>query len=258
MFNLLTCADSNYFPLALGLARNVRRFPRCRLFLYDLGLTAAQQTLLRQHGVQIESAVFDPNTFQLNSKHNIRNVHKINCIEDFLRRYGQGVVVLDSDVLLINDVAEDLWPEGNQVVVTRRCLRECKPHILINGKINSGVMAFGPMVDHAFFQAWRALCENREHTDQSALSTLIEPYLDWDALGQLQQGPGCTIRLLDGNIYNDVTCRSGKIFHFKNAGRQGNKRLGYAVFSVVQRLLPGLVSRLIGWNRKHGWYIWKP
>ena len=119
-------------------------------------------------------------------------------------------------------------------------------------------MAFGPMVDHAFFQAWRALCENREHTDQSALSTLIEPYLDWDALGQLQQGPGCTIRLLDGNIYNDVTCRSGKIFHFKNAGRQGNKRLGYAVFSVVQRLLPGLVSRLIGWNRKHGWYIWKP
>lgn len=257
MYNLLTCADAKYFHFAFALAKNIALFPNYRLFLYDLGLTENQYHTLTSLNVHIEQTVFDPDTFTYNKNNNIRNIHKINCIEHFIQKYQENVLVLDSDILILEDVALQLWPQPNQIVLTKRCLRECKPHILINGKINSGVMAFGSCVEHAFFEAWRTLCEDREHTDQSALSALVDPYLDWEKLNVPQPGPHCAIVLLDGNVYNDVTCRSGKIFHFKNAGRQKNKRLGHALFSRLQRWLPRLTARLIRWNRERGWYIWK-
>lgn len=257
MCNIVTSADAKYYNLALGLAKNIKLFPNYQLFLYDLGLTAKQREELTSLDVRIEHTEFDQEAFQMNSKNNIRAIHKINCIEDFIRRYGESVIFLDSDVLLIEDVASRLLPQKNQVVLTRRCQRECKPHILINGKINTGVMAFGSEVGSDFFNSWRALCQDKEHTDQSALSSLIEPYINWDQLDTPQSGPYCEIVLLDGNIYNDVTCRSGKIFHFKNAGRHKNKRIGYAIFSTLQQLLPKMTTNLIRLNRKHGWYVWK-
>lgn len=257
MYNLLTCADAKYYHLAYALAKNIALFPNYRLFLYDLGLTEKQCHTLTSLNVHIEQTVFDPNTFTFNRNHNIRTTHKINCIEHFIQKYKQNVLVLDSDILILEDVALQLLPQQNQVILTKRCLRECKPHILINGKINAGVMAFGLHVEHAFFEAWRTLCEDKDHTDQSALSALIDPYLDWEKLNVPQLGPHCEIVLLDGNIYNDVTCRSGKIFHFKNAGRQKNKRIGHALFAGLQRLLPKLTARLIRWNRTHRIYIWK-
>lgn len=256
-YNILTCANADYYPLALGLAKNIRQFPDCRLFLYDLGLTEAQRKTLAAWHVQLEYTEFDPSAFQYNRKNNIRAVHKVNCIYDFICRYKESILVLDSDILLIEHVAPFLWPSDNQVVLTRRCRRECKPHILINGKINAGVMAFGSNVEPAFFKAWQNLCEDREHTDQSAMSALVEPYLDWNLLDVPQPGPDCTIILRDGNIYNDVTCRTGKIFHFKNAGRKDNKRIGYVLFSFIQRLIPKAVASLISWNRKYELYVWK-
>ncbi len=257
-YNILTCADAAYYPLALGLAENIRQFADCRLFLYDLGLTEAQRKKLEARHVQLEYTDFDPSTFQYNSKNNIRTVHKIDCIENFIRRYNENILVLDSDILLIEHVAPFLWPLDDQIVLTSRHQRERKPHILVNGKINAGVMAFGCAVPPAFFKAWRTLCEDKEHTDQSAVSALVDPYLDWDLLDVPQSTPYGTIVLRDGNVYNDVTCRSGKIFHFKNAGRRSNKRIGYTLFSLVQRLLPKAVAALIRWNRKHEFYVWKP
>lgn len=257
MYSILTCSDAKYYHFAYILTKNIALFPNYRLFLYDLGLTEKQSQTLAALNVHIEQTEFDPDTFTFNRHHNIRTTHKINCIEHFLQKYNQSVIVLDSDVLLLEDIASQLWPQPNQVILTKRCLREWKPHVLVNGKINAGVMAFGSNVGHAFFEAWRTLCEDKEHTDQSALSALVDPYLDWEKLNISQPGPHCEVMLLDGNIYNDVTCRSGKIFHFKNAGREKKKRIRHALFAGLQRWLPKLTARLIRWNRTQRIYIWK-
>lgn len=257
MFSLLTCADTNYFPMALALAKNVRLYADCRLFLYDLGLKDEERAELEANGVTIEKTAFDEDTFQLNSKGNIRTTHKIDCIRHFLRTYSRGVLVLDADALLVENVVRDVFPQEREIVVTYRCNRERKPHILINGKINAGVMAFGAAVSDTFFGAWKEMCADGEHTDQSALSALLEPHVELERIGSVQVYGEYEIRILDGNIYNDVTCRTGKIFHFKNAGRRLNKRLGFTSFAVAHRLFPRLMTRIVAFNRRRQWFIWR-
>ena len=256
MFSLLTCADTHYYPMALGLARNVRLYPAYKLYLYDLGLKDAEREVLRKLGVTLERIPLGRDIFALNSKQNIRATHKMDCINHFLRKYATGVLVLDADALLIEDV-EELFPAERDIVVTCRCEREKKPHILVNGKINTGVMAFGPGVETPFFERWKGLCADGEHTDQSALSALLGEAVDLERIGSRQPYGDYTVRVIDGNIYNDVTCRIGKIFHFKNAGRQFNKRIGFAAFTAAQRLVPGLIASAVRWNRKTGCFIWK-
>ncbi len=257
MFSILTCADTNYYPMALGLARNVRLYPACGLYLYDLGLKDAERDVLRGLGVTVERIPLGQGIFALNSKKNIRATHKMDCINHFLRKYGTGVLVLDADALLIEDVSEEIFPAERDIVVTCRCDREKKPHILVNGKINTGVMAFGPGVGPAFFETWKSLCADGEHTDQSALSALLGEHVDFEKIGSRQPYGDYAVRVLDGNIYNDVTCRIGKIFHFKNAGRQFNKRLGFAAFTVAQRLFPKSIASCIALNRKYHWFVWR-
>lgn len=257
MFSLLTCADTNYYPMALALARNVRLYRDCALFLYDLGLTPAERRRLEAEGVTIERTAFDEDTFRLNSKGNIRTTHKIDCIRHFLRTHGRGALVLDADALLVENVAADIFPKDREIVVTYRCERERKPHILINGKINAGVMGFGAAVPDAFFDAWKALCADGEHTDQSALSELLEREVELERMGSVQPYHDLEVRVLDGTVYNDVTCREGKIFHFKNAGRRLNKRFGFSAFALAQRLFPGPVARLVGLNRQRRWFVWR-
>lgn len=257
MFSLLTCADTSYFPMALALAKNVRLYADCRLFLYDLGLKNTEQAELKANGVIIEKTAFDEDTFKLNSKGNIRTTHKIDCIRHFLRAYACGVLVLDADALLVENVVEEIFPQEREIVVTYRCNRERKSHILINGKINAGVMGFGSAVSDAFFDEWKKICDDGEHTDQSALSDLLESRVELERIGSIQPYGPYEVRILDGNIYNDVTCRTGKIFHFKNAGRRLNKRLGFTSFAVAHRLFPRVVRGLVDFNRRHQWFVWR-
>lgn len=74
----------------------------------------------------------------------------MGCIEHFLQKYQNGVLVLDADVLIINDAVNEIFPSEKEIVVTYRCDREKKPHILVNGKINTGVMGFGSDIESSF------------------------------------------------------------------------------------------------------------
>lgn len=257
MFHILTCADTKFYPLALRLAENISLFPGCRLYLYDLGLRDEEREKLEQAGVKIEKIAFKEHVSSMNRDNNIRATHKMDCIEHFLRTYGQGVLVLDADILVIEDVFAHLWPREKDIIVTYRCDREKKEHILSNGKINTGVMSFGSAVDHAFFESWRKICEDKEHTDQSALSLLLENCVDWNLLGKEQPCMGYAVRVMDGNEYNDTTCRVGKIFHFKSVGRRLNKKIGYWFFSVMQNRFPELIRKIVTYNRKHRLFVWK-
>lgn len=257
MFSLLTCADTNYFPMALALAKNVRLYADCRLFLYDLGLKDEERAELEAQYVVIEKISVGKDIFKLNSRRNIRATHKIGCIRHFLRKYKVNVLVVDADVLFVENSIDEIFPRDREIVVTYRCKRELKPHILINGKINTGIMGFGVAISDAFFDEWEKICDDGEHTDQSALSTLLEQSVELERIGSVQPYEDYAIRIIDGNIYNDVTCRTGKIFHFKNAGRQLNKRLGFTAFSVAHRLFPRFVMKIVALNRHHQWFVWR-
>lgn len=150
MYSILTCADTNFYPMALCLARNIRNCPGYKLFLYDLGLQDPEREKLRELDVTIEQIPQRNDIFDFNSKHNIRTTHKMGCIDHFLRKYKESVLVLDADVLLIEDIATEIFPAEKEIVVTYRCDREKKQHILINGKINAGVMGFGSGVESSF------------------------------------------------------------------------------------------------------------
>lgn len=257
MFSILTCADTNFYPMARCLARNIRSYKDCRLFLYDLGLTAKEKVALERLGVTVEQTLYDSDTFSMNSKGNIRTTHKIDCIRHFLNKYGESVVALDADVLLVENCIKEFFPEEDEIVVTYRCNRERKSHIFINGKINAGVMGFGKKIGADFFDKWKRVCEDKEQTDQSALSQLLDGQVEWEKFGSRQRYGNNIVRVLDGNLYNDVSCRTGKVFHFKSAGRVLNKRIGFTFFIVMQQLFPKLVISAVRWNRKTSFFVWK-
>ena len=257
MYSILTCADTNFYPMASYLARIIRMYTDCQLFLYDLGLTEKEKSSLKNMGVTIEKTLFDDDTFSMNSKGNIRTTHKINCIRHFLHKYKKGVIVLDADALPVENCIAEIFPTNNEIMVTYRCDREKKEHILINGKINAGVMGFGKEIEDDFFGKWEKFCEDKEQTDQSALSLLLEEKIDFKQINSRQSYGKYIVHTLDGNIYNDVSCRIGKIFHFKSAGRKRNKHIGFVLFALFQSLFPEKVSKLVELNRKHRWFVWR-
>lgn len=256
MFSLLTCADTNYFPMALALAKNVRLYKSYVLYLYDLGLEESEKKILTDLGVIIEAIPQEKDIFDFNSKGLIRTTHKMGCVEHFISKYKKSVVIIDADILFIEDAIKDIFPDLKDIVVTYRCDRERKPYVLVNGKINAGVMGFGANIKKEFFERWKSLCADGEHTDQSAISELLEEKVKLDRIGTKQKFGDYTIRVVDGNIYNDVTCRVGKIFHFKRVGRRWNKRMGFFLFSFLQRSFPHLMKCLIRINREKKIFVW--
>ena len=258
MPRLLSFADARFFPLVIRLAKNTRRFSGYKFFLYDLGLTDEQKHALELVDVVIERTDFPADTFEYNQKTNIKTTHKIYCIEHFLRKYSESVVVLDADTLIMESISE-LWPSQDaMLVVTGRCPREQKPHFIENGKINAGVMAFGPGLPEAFFQEWKRLCAEEDHTDQSALSLMLDrENIEFGLFDVPQNFMNFAVVVREGAVYNDVTCRVGKIFHVKSVGRRASKMFFYKLFFAVSELLPNMVSGLVRLNRKHAFYIWK-
>lgn len=264
MYGLMTCTDAKFYFFVHGLARTLPQAwlkeHGLHLHVCDLGLTDTQREVLTRLSVSTEPAALPANAFSLNSANNIRAIHKMDCIEHFLRTRNTGVIVLDADILVLDPhVFEALQPQDDEVVVTARCDREKKPHVLINGLINTGVMAFGRNVPPAFFQAWKDLCEQPGHTDQSALSDLLKNNgVNFTLHNEVQTACGVHVRVLDGNVYNDTSCRTGGIFHFKSAGRRGNKRRWYQIFVALLRWCPSLVREAVRLNRQHRLLVWHP
>lgn len=259
MKRILTFADAAFFPIVLCLAKHARRFAEYRLHVYDLGMDDEQKKRLADVGVVILQTEFPEDSLGMNTRGQIRAVHKMYCIENFVLLRGGPVLVLDADTLIIENV-DELWPdEPDCIVVTARCPREHAPHQFANGMINSGVMAFGAGISAEFFQLWKGKCiQDGNATDQSALSDmLVEANVDFGRFDAKQPCFWGGVVVRDGEVYNDVTCRTGKIFHFKSIARRTKKLITYKLFSVVFSAFPRLAESLVKYNRKHRLYVWK-
>lgn len=256
---ILTFSDARFFPVVRRFVRHARRFPQYRVHVYDLGLKDSQKRDLAQLGVVVSKTDFPEDALGMNTRGQIRAAHKMYCIEHCIHTYAEPVLVLDADALIIEKV-DELWPDdADGIVVTARCPREHAPHQFANGMINSGVMAFGAGLAVGFFAQWKEKClQDPSATDQSALSSmLVDANVDFKKFDAKQNCFWGSVIVRDGEIYNDVTCRTGKIFHFKSIARRAKKLFTYKLFSALYTALPGFVERVVRYNRQHRLWVWK-
>jgi len=257
--NILTFADQNFFPIVWQHAKQVRRFVSYRLYVYDLGLNNSSRQRLTDIGVTVLRTEFPADALGRNTRNHILGTHKMYCIEDYIKAHRGPVLVLDADTLLTEN--DELWPdEPDCIVVTARGPREHDPKLSLNGKINSGVMAFGSGIPAEFFRQWKERCsQDSNATDQSALSDMLaEENIDFEKFDLRQPCWWGGVVVRDGEIYNDTSCRTGKIFHFKNnLIRRPKKLFLFTLFSTFTAVFPSLVAALVRYNRKHRLYVWK-
>jgi uncharacterized protein YjiS (DUF1127 family) len=259
VFYILTFADHKFFPVLWQHVKQVRRFVSYRLHVYDLGLSEIQKQQLTDIGITVLRTQVPADALDKNSRGHVRTTHKMYCIEDFIRTHSGPVLVLDADTLLIENI-DELWPdEPDCIVVTARCPRERDAsHVLVNGRINAGVMAFGSSVPAAFFRQWKERClQDTNATDQSALSDMLaEENIDFEKFDVRQPCWWGGVVVRDGEVYNDITNRTGKIFHSKNdLIRRPKKLFLFKIFSTFLAAFPSLVEALVRYNRKHRLYV---
>ncbi len=240
-FRVVTCADSKFFHFLPALEKNVLRKTGRYPVIYDLGLSAKQRNSLRSEIISLAP----PEGYNNNiSGGAIRAHHKPDCLLDFIARFDQSGLYIDADVLMVDSLSANVF-EGCDIAVTPRHPKELMaPDPFRNGRLNSGVVFFASNVRSvALMRQWRAICEAGVHTDQMALSDLLEPVDLSGPLGIAELGDASILKL-DPRIYNDVSCKTGKLWHFKNAGRRFHKKRRWWAAVMWERLTPtGLAER---------------
>ena len=181
----------------------------------------------------------------------IMTTHKPACVADALDRSPAGVLYADADVLFAAPVtAADLG--GADVAVTPRLARERRADYLANGAINAGVLYFAgtPPAARRLIAAWTEACAEGGRTDQKALSDLLAGF---DLLGPLGPGTrdGLTVLKLDPRIFNDTRLKTGRVLHFKNAGRDPRVTAKLARFRRLEERHPRALAAWLAPAPRH-------
>ena len=231
---ILTCADANFFHFLPTLEGNIHRKTGSYPVIYDLGFTPQQRAKLQSDVVTFGA----PEGFNEKiSGGAIRTHHKPGCLLDYLATAKGGVLYVDADVLLTDTIDPAVFDDCDIAVTPRHPKELATASLLKNGRLNSGVAYFANNArTKDFLLRWQEMCDLGEHTDQMALSDLLE---DADLLGGFGPVTVGDLRVLklDPRIYNDVSCRIGRIWHFKNAGRRLHKRLKWTRTAFFERFL---------------------
>jgi hypothetical protein len=234
-YRIVTCADAGFFHFLPMLEANIKRKTGQYPVIYDLGLTPRQRSKLKSDVVSFKP----PQGYnQKISGGAIRTHHKPDCLLDFMARYGQNVLYIDADVLMIDALPCGLF-DGFDVAVTPRHPKELLGrNPFLNGRVNAGVLYFANTAGAAqLMEQWRAICAEGQHTDQMAISDLLEPTDLNGSLGPAKLGD-LNILKLDALVYNDVACKTGRLWHFKNAGRRFHKKRRWWVAALSERFTP--------------------
>jgi hypothetical protein len=248
-FRVLTCADAGYFHFLPYFEANVERKFGAPPLIYDLGLAPEQRAALRSDVVRVPVPAdyrdHEP------TRGFVMTTHKPACIGDALDRSPAGVFYADADVLFAAPVtAADLG--AADLAVTPRTARERTALYLDNGALNAGVLYFAdtPAV-RALIAAWAAACAEGTRTDQKALSDLLAGF---DLLGPLGLATrdGLTLMKLDARVFNDTRLKSGRVLHFKNAGRDPRVTAKLARYRRLEERHPRALAAFLALRRALG------
>ncbi len=246
-FSIVTCGDKNYFPFLKQIESNIFSIYGTYPVIYDLGLEPEQKKNLKS---PIRKIAF-PETFSgYNSKKYIKAIHKPFCLLDFLTQFSLNCLYIDADTVFIEKVPETAF-EHADICVTPRHPKERKPEYYTNGLINTGVIFFrNTRAVAEIMRQWATRCQTEDQTDQQALSELLSEHVDLLGGAEYQNWETVSIKLLDAQIYNDVSCSTGRILHFKNAGRTSKAFQKYTRFTCLQRHMPWGVRQWIAFKRR--------
>lgn len=214
---IITCADAGYFHFLPHLEANVeRKFGRLPL-VYSLGLTEAQAGALRSEVVRVDV----PAGFAGRESRRgfVMATHKPACIRDALDRSGgEGCLCIDADIFFVEPLRADDIGDAD-MAVTPRHPKERTPLHLENGNLNSGfVYVSDRPAARAMLARWEEACAEGTRTDQKALSDLLAGFGLLEGLGPVTRD-GLALMRLDPRLFNDVRLKTGRVLHFKNAGR---------------------------------------
>ncbi len=222
-----------------------------RLYIYDIDPSREKH---KDADFKISAGLgFD----QSDSRGHIIANHKPVCIDDFLRRMNGPCVAIDSDCLITGRIEESEF-DGFDMCVTPRGIRENKPHILKNGLINSGFIFFRPKESvFRLLKLWRDRCAGEDVSDQKALSDILLCSVDFNKGLGSQCYEDIEVGLIDPDDYNDVTCKTGRVFHCKSVARKKNKYCTYIILSRIVCLFPMVVDFIVSMNRKKRFLVYK-
>lgn len=234
-YRVVTCADANFFHFLPILEENVRRKTGQYPVIYDLGLHPKQRARLKS---DVISLVPPEGYSERIPGGAIRTHHKPDCLLDFKARYDQNALYLDADVLMIDGLPAGVF-RGCDIAVTPRHPKELlMGDPFRNGRVNAGVMYFANNeTAQPLLEQWRTVCADGVHTDQMAISDILEPTDLNGSLGIASLGDVRVLKL-DPRIYNDVACKTGRLWHFKNAGRRFHKKRRWWAAAMRERFTP--------------------
>ena len=90
---------------------------------------------------------------------------------------------------------------------------------------------------------------------QKALSDIFSDQINLLEAKYIQKWNSLNILLLEAEMYNDVACKTGKLLHFKNAGRNEKALKKYQFYAKIQSLFPNIFQSAISLNRKYKFFI---
>ncbi|XPV76851.1 MAG: putative nucleotide-diphospho-sugar transferase [Desulfovibrio sp.] len=251
VLSVVTCVDNKFEQFAVGLRRSAGSHSNLKVVVYDIDPGKGKMEAA-------DYKIAAGNAFDKEDAHNniIAN-HKPICLHHYIKENNRPCVALDADCFFTCPLDLSVF-DGVDIAVTPRGAREDKPFLMRNGKINSGVVYLNNTPEVLdFIKRWEALCADGTISDQKALSDMLEEEIEFDLSKPVQKYKGMTVKLLDPDEFNDVTCKTGRIFHCKSVGRRKAKYIFYRAFIFMASTVPGFLDKLISLNRKHRFVVYK-
>ena len=251
-FDIMTCGDQKYFKFIKIFEKNV--FNRNHFFpiIYDLGLTEAQKKSLQS---EMRIIPISQSFYMKNSSNYIQATHKPSCILDYLSCHNKNILYVDADTLFTSKFHHNLFKDID-IAITPRHRKERKKEYYVNGFINSGVLFFRNTFEvKELLLFWEKKCCEPDTTDQKALSDIFSDQINLLEAKYIQKWNSLNILLLEAEMYNDVACKTGKLLHFKNAGRNKKAFKKYQFYAKIQSLFPNIFQSAISLNRKYKFFI---
>lgn len=248
-FQVITCADADYFHFLPFLEANVERKFGALPLIYDLGLTPEQKASLRSEIIQVPV----PAGYKDHEPTHgfILTTHKPACISDALDRSPGGCLYVDADVLFATPVTVADLGDAD-IAVTPRHPTERTPKHLENGALNAGVLFFTSRpAARRLIDDWAQACAEGTRTDQMALSDLLADFALLEGLG-LETRDGLSVMRLDARVFNDVRLKTGRVLHFKNAGRNPRIAARLVRYRSLEERVPYALAALLALRRTLG------
>jgi hypothetical protein len=246
MFTIITCGDSKYFEFLQNFEKNIFTIFGDYPIIYDLGLKEDEKSQLKS---EIRKIPIKEKFWELNTIGYVKTTHKPRCIKDTLDKSKENCIYVDADVIFTSKI-QDNEIKNADIGITPRHTKERKPEYFTNGFINAGFIFFKNTKNvKSLIDKWIISCQEQDTTDQKALSDILKTEVDILNGKTIQKYNDINVALLDPSIFNDVSCKTGKMFHFKNAGRRDISLKKYRNFVSLQAKFPLIVALITALRR---------